>query len=84
MSQDKARVLTHRIAWLLGHRASPPRRDPRHHLYEPGGGGDAHGEARVSARATLRPVLNGVGPACDRHIGGCVAQGSTVTLTASS
>jgi superfamily I DNA/RNA helicase len=50
MSQDEARVLTGRIAWQL----ATGRARPGEILaitYEQGGGGDAAGEARVSAQA---------------------------------
>ncbi len=50
----KTRVLTHRIAWLLGERGAQPGPDPGHHLHEQGRGRDARagrGPRRPRARA---------------------------------
>ena len=53
----KTRVLTHRIAHLVGHRKGPAGRDPGHHLHQQGGQRDA--------RAGRRPG----GPPLAGHVG---------------
>ena len=49
----KTRVLTHRIAHLVAHRAGAAGRDPRDHLHEQGRAGDARAR-RAAGRAAAR------------------------------